>query len=146
VKEFAVAAKARDEDDADISTPIEFKVGDDVLRAYRPEVGQVAIMYARMDDTVAADSERIAAMIDFFMGLLDKESRRLLTRRLMDRDDDFEMEDVNDILNWLMEEWSGRPTRPSSASSRSRQNGGRKSTGKQLAVESTPSDSASIAS
>jgi hypothetical protein len=145
VKEFAVAAKAKDEDE-DISTPVEFKVGDDTLRAYRPEVGQVAIMYSRMDDNVAADSERIAAMIDFFMGLLDKESRRILTRRLMDRDDDFEMEDVNDILNWLMEEWSGRPTKPSSGSSRSRQNGGRKSTAKQLVVESTPSDSASIAS
>lgn len=141
MKEFAVAAKAEDED-PEVVVPIKFKVGDQECLAYRPEAGQVAMMYSRMDDTLSSDGERIAAMIDFFMGLLDKDSRRVLSRRLMEREDPFEMETVSDIMDWLMEQWSGRPTTPSSASTRSRVNGGRKSTVKPQPVESTLSASA----
>lgn len=141
-----IAAKAATEDDPEVVVPIKFKVGEQECLAYRPEAGQLAIMYSRMDDTLANDGEKIAAMIDFFMGLLDKESRRVLTRRLMDREDAFEMEDVSDIMNWLMEQWAGRPTQPSSVSTRSRSNGGRKSTVKQPVEGSTLSPSGSIAS
>lgn len=141
MKEFAIAAKAEAED-PEIVVPIKFKVGDQECLAYSPEAGQLAIMFSRMDDTIANDGERMAAMIDFFLGLLDKDSRRVLTKRLMDRDDNFELEDVSDIMGWLMEQWSGRPTQPSSASSRSRANGGRKSTVKPLPEESTLSASA----
>jgi hypothetical protein len=141
MKEFTVAAKAQADEDAEVEAPIEFKIGEEVFRAYRPTAGQIAVMTSRMDD-LSTDMEKLAAIIDFFVGCLDKESNRILSRKLMDRDDPFEMEDVNDILSWLMEQWSGRPTQPSSASARSPRTNGRKSTAKPQLTESTLSASA----
>lgn len=143
MKEFACAAKAAD--DPDIEIPTMFKVGDLTCRAYQPTSGQVAMMFSRASER-NEDGERTAATIDFMLGIFDKETSKELGSRLLDRDDPFELENLTEIFEWLMEEWGARPTQSPSASSRSRASGGRKSTGKPRAVESTHLVSASTAS
>ena len=144
IKEFVVAAE---NDETEVEKPVEFKIkgGDEVYRAYRPTPGQTVMLFARLDK-LASVTEQTAAMIDYFFDCLDEQSHRTLARKLMDRDDPFEIEDISEINTWLMEEWGARPTQPSSDSSPSRANGGRKSTGNSRRAASTRSVSASTVS
>jgi hypothetical protein len=106
IKEFATAAKAETQQAR--SEVLEFKVDDDVLHAHRPTPAQLAVMMTSLTD-YANNIDRVASTIDFFLGLLDRDDAALVTRRLMDRDDNFELEQVTDIVSWLMSEWAGRP-------------------------------------
>jgi hypothetical protein len=148
MREFISAALESDED-PEVEAPTEFSQDGEVFRAYRPTGGQVAVLLSKTASTHATAPERVAAMIDFFAGVLDEESHQILVRRLMDRNDKFELEDVNNILVYLMEEWAARPTKSPSASTSSQRNGGRKSTGgsrSRRVVEEAPSTSAQLAS
>jgi hypothetical protein len=70
---------------------------------------------------------KIAAVIDFFVEVMDDDSAAYIRSRLLDRRDAFGLEEVEQIMSAMVEEWTGRPTQPPSASTRSGQNGGRSS-------------------
>jgi hypothetical protein len=143
MKEFTSAAKAAvSDDDEDIIT---FKVDDAEVRAYPPSPGQLAMMFTSMGD-YSTDPKKIAGVIDFILGLLDEDSSQLLGARLMDRRDPFELDQLTAIMEWLVEEWSARPTQPSPASTPSRSSTGRRSTGSVHKMASTRSVSPSVAS
>jgi hypothetical protein len=113
----------------DGAEPIEFKIDDDIFVAYPPTPGQAALfMAAQAKNRDIPD--HVAGVIDFFDGLLDEESREVFNRRLLDRDDSLDFDIVSEIIEALFEEWSARPTQPSSASTSSRKSAGSRSTAK----------------
>jgi hypothetical protein len=128
VREFKTAGR-RSKPAFEDAEPIEFKVDDDVFVAYPPSAGQMALMLAAQADSRDA-AESVAGIIDFFDGMLEEDARETFRRRLMDRDDPFDFDMVNDIMEGLIEEWSARPTKSPSVSATSRGSGGPRSTAK----------------
>jgi len=126
VKEFTTAineAEKKDDDEADL----EFKVDGELVRAYKPSDGQLAFLMASTGRH-SSPEEQIAGIINFFVATLDDESHTFIVNKLLNRRDPFGIEQVQNIMEWMIEEWSGRPTKSPSGSTRSRQSGGRKST------------------
>jgi hypothetical protein len=113
---------------------IQFSLDDDVFTFFPPTAGQLAYLVAAQSDSRDA-SEQMAAIIDFVDGILDDDGREVLRRRLLDRNDPFDFDDIEKILEGLMEEWTTRPTMPSIASSTSPSTGGRRSTAKRPSRE-----------
>jgi hypothetical protein len=107
--------------------PITFTIDGDEVTAYPPKDGQMMLFMAAQaegrDVTVG-----IAAIVDFLDGIFNENGRVLLRRRLMDREDTFGMAQVMDIISYLFEEWTARPTESPRGSTPSRPTTGRKST------------------
>ncbi|TFG40365.1 MAG: hypothetical protein E4H44_00220 [Candidatus Aminicenantes bacterium] len=125
MKAFSTAGRAP-EPAMEGAAPITFDIDGEEVTAYPPTSGQMAMMIAdQSEHRDVADS--VAGIIDFCDGILDDKGKALLRRRLLDRDDPFDMSNIQDILEYLIEEWSNHPTQSSSVSSVSRSNGGRRS-------------------
>jgi len=108
MKEFKRAVQeATDEEEG----PLEFKVEghDEVLRCHKPTDGQLAMLMASTGRHTSQHTQ-IAGVIDFFVSLLDNESQILVSDWLLDREDPFGIAEVNDIMSWMVEEWTARPT------------------------------------
>ena len=124
IKEFTTAAREA-QAEADDSTT--FVVDGRECTCYKPDAAQFAVLMAsisRQNDW----TQQVAGVINFFASVLDQPSHAYLTGRLLDREDPFGVEDVQHIIEWMVEEWSGRPTQSPSGSTPSRQNGGPRST------------------
>jgi len=124
IKAFTTAAR-----EADISPEemMEFTIDGQACRAFQPSNGQLAILLASVSSTQSW-THQVAGVINFFDAVLDDESSAYITRRLLERTDQFGLDEVQDIIQWLVEEWSSRPTQPPSGSTPSPPKGGRKST------------------
>jgi hypothetical protein len=140
MREFKTAARQAVDPEA-AEKPIEFEVDGEVWRAYKPTEGQLAWLMANATDFAKVE-DQAAASINFFVGLFDDDTRRLIAQRLLDRDDPFGLEEIGEITEYLTEEWAARPTKPSSVSTPSRRSTGRKSTATAPFGESTPLPSA----
>lgn len=138
-KAFTTAAR---QDNQESDAPLEFTLDDEQFHIYPPKEGQLALIMASMSD-YAEDGEGVATFINTFFGLLDDDTRHALRRRLMDRDDDFGVEQMMEILMWATEEMAGRPTKSSPASTASRAANGQRSTGGARRTGSTRSTSRS---
>lgn len=98
------------------------------FKAYRPSPSQFAIAMSatgpRRDLGV-----KLAGIIDFMVEVLDDDGQAYVTNRLLtsDRKDPFGLEELTDLMNWMVEEWTARPTEPPSVSSRSASRGGQRS-------------------
>jgi hypothetical protein len=126
MREFVTAVReAYDPDDVDQGQTL--LLDGKELTYYKPVEGQY-MMFMASTSQHASQNERVAAVVNFFVGLFDKESQTHLAERLMDRDDPFGIDKINEIMDAMTEEWAGRPTQPSTVSSRSPKTGGRKST------------------
>jgi len=108
MKEFA---KAVQEVTEEVEGPLEFKVEGhpEVLKAYKPSDGQLAMLMASTGRHTTQHTQ-VAGIIDFFVSLLDQPSQFLVSDWLLDRTDSFGIAEVNDIMTWFVEEWTGRPT------------------------------------
>ena len=60
--------------------------------------------------------------------VFDEKSAKHLRKRLDDDDDDFDMDDMGNIVKWLLEGWSDRPTGRSGGSPKGSKRTGRRST------------------
>lgn len=130
MKEFVTAAEQADEqDEADLI----FMVDGQEMRAYKPTEGQFALLMMALGRHVS-DNEQFAGAIDFFINVLDDRSQQYVIDRMMSRDKIIPLEQIIEIMHWMVEEWGGRPTRPPSGSTQSRSNGGRKSTARTPAL------------
>lgn len=147
MREFSTAVKRAQREAAEDQPEeaIEFKVDGETLRAFPPSEGQFAMIASVMTD-YARTSDQIAATINFVFGLLDDDSRVHLKRRLFDREDPFGTDEVMEIMDYLIEEWSGRPTERPSGSTSSPPSAGRRSTAHSRRKASTRSVSPSTAS
>jgi hypothetical protein len=123
VKEFVTAVEKAEEEEADLI----FAIDGQELRAFKPTEGQFALLMMAMGRH-ASNTEQYAGVVDFFFNVLDAPSQKYVQDRMMSRDDIIPMEKITEILEWMVEEWGGRPFQKPSASTSSRVNGGRKST------------------
>lgn len=124
MREFETQALADDEVDEE-GTP--FNVDGVLCTAYHPGDGQLAYLMATTSKHTS-QQEQVAGLINFFVATLDDDSREYIVGRLLDRRDAFGIKEVEDIFKWMIEEWTGRPTKSLSGSTPSRRTGGRKST------------------
>lgn len=126
MKSFTTAVREQEIIDAREEDAIEFEIDGVMLKAYRPTPSQVAYAMTASSKN-SSFQEQIAGTINFFTAVLDEESRVYIVNRLLDGTDPFEIENVQEVISYLMEEWSGRPTKSPSGSTRSRSTGGQKS-------------------
>lgn len=116
MKEFSSSARLRQEDGREklVDLPFTLDGSDYVLRA--PKDAQLAYLYAS-SATSRDGNDRIAAILDFFEAALAPPGNELLRTRLLDPADELELEDVMSIIEWAIEEWTGRPpTSPNGSS------------------------------
>ena len=139
IKEFEVAAAPQ----TDEPEGTKFKVPNvavegkeqtfTTITAYEPDEGQFAVLMATTGRG-ASDADRIAGFINFFVNILDERGADYLTGRLLTPAfrDPFGIQEVEKIMDWLSETWTGNPTQGSSGSTPSPLTDGPKSTGSSL--------------
>jgi hypothetical protein len=142
LKEFITAVEKAEETEEG-SDDLVFMIDDQEVRAFKPTEGQFALLMMAMGRH-ATEADQFAGVVDFFFNVLDEPSQAYVSRRMMSRDQLIPMEQVVEILQWMIEEWGGRPFQRPSGSTSSQRNGGRKSTG--TTRRSTSSASHPIAS
>lgn len=98
---------------------ISFRVDDDLFHAARGIPAEVlmgfASKFSSMDTSATVDEQ-----LDAFRSLLDvvllPDSLKLFNERMRDRNNPIEMDQVEDIVTWLMEQYGLRPTELPSSS------------------------------
>lgn len=124
MKEFTTAVEKAGQDE---EAPLEFAVDGTLCHGYYPGDGQLAYLLASTGRH-SSEQEQIAGLINFFVAVLDDESHRYVVSRLLDRRDEFGIEQVQKIMEWMVGEWSGRPTKSPSVSTSSPPSTGQSST------------------
>jgi len=136
MRSFTTAGKQTSEETFEGAEPLKFVLDDSEYIAYPPTPAQFAVFMSSQAES-RESQDHVAGVIDFFDGLLEEEARRTFRRRLLDRDDPFDFDMVQEIMEWLVEEWAARPTKPSSDSPSSRTTTGPRSTAKRRSTAST---------
>lgn len=136
MKEFTTAARRSAPTAIDGAEPITFTVDGEEYTAYPPTPGQLALLISAQAKNREPE-ESIASIIDFLDGILDENAQAMFRKRILDREDPFDFDTVETIMEGLIEEWSARPTSSPSASSSSPANGGRKSTARRRSPAQT---------
>jgi hypothetical protein len=145
-KTFALSVAAANGDDpVDDAMPFMLEGTDDQLYAYQPTEGQLVLLLGAMNE-YASGEQQAATVLDVFWGLLSEDTAGTLKRRLRDRHDTLGLQDIMNIIEWIVEETSARPTKLSLASQPSRATSGHLSTGGVQRKRSTRSPSRPIAS
>lgn len=124
MQEFTTAVKAAESEDD--KPDLEFNVDGVLVTAYYPGDGQLAYLMASTGKHQPA-TEQVAGLINFFVAVLDDESHGYIVNKLLDRKDPFGLEEVQDIFEWMVEQWAGRPTKQPSDFASSRRSAGPKS-------------------
>lgn len=129
-----------------------------------PDLNQV-VLATSMIESATSNVQAGAALINVFFGLIKPEelrpergdddgddfddevrythyTARTLETRMFDPKDDFGIEVIAEVMGWLLEEWSNRPTSPSSRSSASPSKRGKTSKAKLRGEGSTPGTTA----
>ena len=138
VKSFITSAKAADATDAPLGEPVTIDLDGREITFLPPTTGQWAVTIAGGTDT-ANPSQMVADQINFFFSLLADEDVQYFRHRLFDRKDAFDVPNIAEIMEYLIEEWSARPTKQPSDFLPSQSNGGKKSTARRHHVASTHS-------
>src|SRR5262245_50614589 len=107
---------------------VQFKLGEDVLTAKAPTVGQLGLFFQNGRE---GGFRTVESLFCFMSDILDDADWRKVENHLRDG---LDIAVINDIAVYLIGEWSGRPTPPSSDSSPTQNGTGRKSTGKRRAA------------
>lgn len=143
MKEFTTAAKKEIAADSGAEDAVTFKIDDEEIKAFRPSESQFILFMAAVG-MGSTGTDGVAGVVNFLLSTLDAPSKSYIAGRLLDRDDPFGMDELQEIMEYLVEEWSGRPTESPSGSASSQPAGGQKSTPPSLA--STSSELASTGS
>lgn len=99
-KAFATSKKARDDE------PVTFTLDERTYTAHRPKQSVFVALAAAAGNTV----EQIKVVPRFIDASLEPADRAHIAARLRDPDDDLDIDDLVPIFNYLMEEFTGRPT------------------------------------
>ena len=110
MKSFSTAATATaHEKDLPIGPDAQFEYGGREVTAHSPTAPQLALFLAAFGDTADMGS-RVVDTLNFFNSRFSREDAAYFKRRLNDPDDPYDFAKMSEILSWLIEEWSGRPT------------------------------------
>lgn len=128
IKAFNTAVQDRPELNG-VGTP--FEVDGFKMTAYKPDEGQFAMLMASVGRG-STDGDRIAGLINFLVNIIDTRGADHLQKRLLTPvwKDPFGIEEVEQIMEWLAEEWTGNPTQEPSGSTASPSTTGSPSTGR----------------
>lgn len=131
LKKFVTSAKNADEqgDVLPVGDPLPIQIDDREITLLPPTTSQFVLMLASME-AAASEQDQYASIINFFFGMIDDEDKRYIFARLRDRKDPFDVEDLSEIVEYVTEEWSARPTEESQDSSSPSQGSGKKSKAK----------------
>jgi len=124
IKEFTTAAK---EAAGQAEDPVEFSLDGQVLHAYRPTEGQLALLMMALGRHTT-ETTKIAGAVDFFVSICDQPSYTYLADRLQSRENPIALEEIAEVVQWIIEEWAGRPTPSPSGSTPSHRRDGLNST------------------
>lgn len=104
---------------------IEFMLDGREMRAYQPTDGQLAFMLAALGRG-QRDDQRFAAILNIMFSSLRDEDADYLESRMLTRDpkERLPIEKIEEIFEFLTEEWFGRPTQSPSDSAASPPTGG----------------------
>lgn len=128
IKEFTTSAKAAADDDTGaLGKPIQVTVDEREVTFYPPTEGQLAVFFAGASDS-SSQVNAVASTINFFFSLLDDDDIRYFKVRLFNRKDPFDAENIVEIVEYVIGEWSARPTKQPSDFMPSQSNTGRTST------------------
>lgn len=99
---------------------VEFKLDNRVLRAYPPNEGQLVFMLAALGRGQTAD-QRFAAIVNIMMSSLRDDDADYMEDRLLSRDPAkrLPVKQLEQIFEYLSEEWFARPTQQPSDSAKS---------------------------
>lgn len=143
MKSFSTAAKAAlHERELPIGPDVSFTYDDREVSAHAPTGPQLAVFLAAFADTASMKAS-VTDSINFFHSRFEPADASYFKQRLMDPEDPFEFEQVVELLGWLIEEWSARPTQSPSDSAPSRTATGTTSTDTPQDRVLIPSDSGS---
>jgi len=139
VKKFTTAEEIPEERQKTVS----FDLDGTTLTARKPKTfAMVEMANAAEGDTLA----QVQALVHFMNETLDGESRAYIQNRMSDPDDTFDLEDLAPISNWLLEQFTARPTTRSSGSAARPRKTGSASTARARSQASTRSTSRQTAS
>lgn len=93
--------------------PITFKIDDDEFTFTPPKLFSTVLEGLESGDDFGAS-------LDWLQRGLPEDQADLITHRLKDESDDFEVTDLGVVIQGLIEKVTGRPTQPSRASRRRR--------------------------
>lgn len=110
-REFTTSAAAVG-DDAEIAKPIVVSIDGREYAFNGATEGQISLLLAGTSES-STRIEGIANSINFFFSMLeDDDDRRTLKHRMLDSKDPFGAVQVMEVIQYLVEEWSGgRPTK-----------------------------------
>jgi hypothetical protein len=127
MREFVTAVQTMENEQEEEELPNEFALDGVLCKFYQPQDGQVAVLMASTGKH-SSEQEQVAAFINFFVGVLDDDTHTYIVSKLLNRKDPFGLAEVQEILEYMMEVWSGNPTQSFSASTPSPKPVGRRST------------------
>lgn len=137
VKQFTTEPEKEDE-----RVIVEFEVDGATLQAMRPKTVAFINLAETQDDETGW--RQMQAVREFMDECLLPDSRELIADRLEDPDDPFDISNMVPIVNWLMGEFTTRPTGRSSGSSARPKRTGQRSTARSRSTRAkTPSPSPS---
>lgn len=111
MREFTTAARvvqAAKKNDGEQLPDVPFKLDGDEYLARGPKGTQLAYLMAGAS-SYKTDADRIASLLDFFEEVLIEPGKARLRRRMLDRDDPLDLDDVVPVFEHLIETWGGRP-------------------------------------
>ena len=133
MREFVTAVEDAVDQEENEEPGLVFSIDGEEMRAYKPTEGQFALLMMAMGRH-ASSQDQFAGIIDFFISVLDEDSERYVIQRMQSRTNIIPLEKITEILEWMVEEWGGRPFQKPSASTSSPPKGGRKSTARTPAL------------
>lgn len=145
--EFVTAAKnAEAEEKGEQPKPFEFTLAGEDFTAKLPSGAQLSVLSASLGE---GGDAALQTALNIFDAILENKGgariRRLLAKDIIRPAILFWGDELNEqgVIGALVEQFTGRPTTPSSASSESPKSAGRRSTGRAPSKGSTRSDSPS---
>lgn len=134
MKQFTTAARrgtAAVRNPVDVTFEFEVREGEFVeMTAHAPTTGQLALFMAHQIDT---GTGAVRSMFQLLASVLDDKDYRVIENQLHDG---LDVAVVTEVVQYLIEEWSARPTSPPSASPPSPPSTGSRSTESPLAAVS----------
>jgi hypothetical protein len=137
IKSFTTSGKSVEQNGTPMGEPVAVDVDGREVTFVPPTTGQWAVTMAGGTDS-SSPSDQVATQINFFFSMLDPKDVAYFKHRLFDREDPFDVDNIADIITYLLEEWAARPTKQPSDYLPSQRSGGKKSTATRPHAVSTP--------